>query len=287
MVSHCKLCDLEDFGHRDLLPVLRRVFAHELERFGRSYPRGVEYRKHWEVAMAVRALKVGNVLRPGAEVLGVGAGGEPTIFFLTNHVSRVFATDLYLAAGEWSEQAPPLMLTDPGRLWPPTAKWQLRRLVVQHMDALDLRYDDETFDGAFSSSSLEHFGKPEEMRQAVREIARVLKPGGVLSLSTEFRLEGPGPGLPGVHLFSEQELREWIVGAADWELLSPLDLTLSDETRRTELPFSEGCADVTAHTQKFGALYFHKLDWSRYPHIVLRSGDHVWTSVHLALRKRT
>lgn len=34
-----------------------------------------------------------------------------------------------------------------------------------------------------------------------------------------------------------------------------------------------------------GAIYFHRLEWSRYPHIVQRHGDHVWTSVHLALRK--
>ena len=45
-----------------------------------------------------------EVHRPDAEVLGVGAGNEPTVFWLTNHVRRVFATDLYLAEG-WEESA--------------------------------------------------------------------------------------------------------------------------------------------------------------------------------------
>jgi ubiquinone/menaquinone biosynthesis C-methylase UbiE len=154
------------------------------------------------------------------------------------------------------------------------------------MNALDLQYEDGTFDGIFSSSSLEHFGGPADLRRAVAEMSRVLKPGGVLSVSTEFRLAGPGPGLPGVHLFDEAELRGWILDAADWEPLSPLDLALSEATRRTELPFAEGCADVDRHCRRFGALYFHKLDWGRYPHVVLRHGEHVWTSVHVAVRKR-
>jgi SAM-dependent methyltransferase len=286
MLSHCKLCDLPDFAHPDLLPTLRRVFAHELSRFGPDYPEGVEYRKHWEVAMAVRALDAGGARRLDAELLGVGAGGEPTVFFLTNHVRRVFASDLYLGAGEWAEQAPPLMLTDPARLWPRTAPWKPRRLVVQHMDALDLHYDDGSFDGVFSSSSLEHFGGPDEIQQAVREMARVLKPGGVLALSTEFRLAGDGPGLPGIRMFTEGEVRDWLIAAAAWDTLGPLDLSLSDETRAAVVPFSGASADVTRHTQEHGALFFHKLDWSRYPHIVLQEGDFVWTSIHLALRKR-
>jgi SAM-dependent methyltransferase len=284
MLPHCKLCDLADFSHPDLLPVLQRVFPHEVARFGPLFPKRVEYRKHWEVAMAVRALEAGGAVRPDAELLGIGVGGEPTVFHLTNHVRRVFATDLYLASGAWAAQAPPHMLTDPGRFWP--GAWNPRRLVAQHMNALDLQYEDASFDGIFSSSSLEHFGGPDEIRRAVREMARVLKPGGVLTLATEYRLAGPGPGIPGAHLFTEAELREWILEAADWEPLSPLDLTLGETTRRTVLPFAEGLADVDRHTKQYGALYFHKLDWSRYPHLVLAYGPHVWTSVHVAVRKR-
>jgi SAM-dependent methyltransferase len=284
VLSYCKLCEREDFAHPDLLAVLRRVFPHELRRFGPGYPAGVEYRKHWEVGMAVRALADGGALRPDAELLGVGAGNEPTVFYLTNHARRVFATDLYLGP-DWAESANAGMLVRPERYWP--SAWNPRRLVAQHMNALDLRYEDGSFDGVFSSSSLEHFGTFDDVRRALREMTRVLRPGGVLALSTEYRLAGPPPGLPGVLMFDEADVLDLIRTTADWDPLSPLDLRLSAATRATEQPFAEAVEDVKAHqTAHGGEIIFHELNWRRYPHIVLRHVELVWTSLHLALRKR-
>jgi SAM-dependent methyltransferase len=282
MLSHCKLCELADFSHPELLAVLRDVFPHERGRFGLNFPGGVEYRKHWEVAMAVRALAAGGATHPQAEVLGIGAGGEPTIFHLTTHVRRVFATDLYLGEGGWKDQAPPLMMTDPGQFWP--GPWHPRRLVVQHMNALDLKYDDNSFDGVFSSSSLEHFGTPADIRRAVGEMHRVLKPGGVMSVSTEFRLSGPGSGLPGVHMFTAEEVSDWLLGDG-WQPLSPLDLSAATGREGEAISFAAAAEDVTAHCRQNGGLYFHRLDWRHYPHIVLAHNGYLWTSVHLAARK--
>ncbi len=45
--------------------------------------------------MSLRAFRDLGVLGPESDVLGVGAGAEATIFWLTNHCRRVFATDLY------------------------------------------------------------------------------------------------------------------------------------------------------------------------------------------------
>jgi SAM-dependent methyltransferase len=281
-LGYNKVCNLEDFAHPDVRRTIRTVFAHELARFGPNFPAGVEYRKHWEVAMAARTFADHGVLRPDAAVLGVAAGNEPTVFWLTNHVGRVFATDLYLQEGNWGESANASMLVAPGGHWP--AAWNPRRLVVQHMNALELRYEDGSFDGIFSSSSIEHFGSADEIRRAAGEMCRVLKPGGVLSLSTEFRIAGP-PGIPGCVLFDETELRELIVGDLPWRPVSPLDLGVSEATRATEQPIAEASEDVRRHVAEHGHLVFHRLDWSRYPHIVLRNGEHLFTSVHLALRK--
>jgi SAM-dependent methyltransferase len=203
-LTHNKLCNVEDFAHPELAATLRAMFPHELNRFGPGWPTGREYRKHWEVAMAARALGNLGVLHDRAEVLGVGAGHEPTIFWLTTKVGRVFATDLYLEPGIWSEFANSSMLADPGQHWP--SSWNPRRLVAQHMNGLDLRYDDGSFDAIFSSSSIEHFGTQADVRRAASEMCRVLKPGGVLSISTEFRLEGPPPGPPGLLLFDASRL---------------------------------------------------------------------------------
>jgi SAM-dependent methyltransferase len=272
-LSYNKVCAVEDFHDPGLRPVIRDVFAHEVGRLSPDYPAGCEDRKHWEVAMAVRSLSDHGAAHPAAEVLGVAAGSEATIYWLSARVRRVFATDLYLEPGLWEKTADRSMLLDPGRSWP--GPWNPRRVVAQHMDALDLRYEDASFDGVFSSSSLEHFGDHAAVRRAADEMFRVLKPGGILAISTEFRVAGPSPGLPGILLFDRAELEELLVGERGWSLVSPLETDVTDRTRQVETPFPEALEDVASGRGR----------WRRFPHVLLRQGGHLWTSVHLTLRK--
>ena len=95
-LGHCKLCELADFADPELRELIRDVFASDREYFGEpDFPTGREYRKYWEVAMTLRAFRALGALRDDAEVLGVGAGHEATIYWLTRHVGKVVATDLY------------------------------------------------------------------------------------------------------------------------------------------------------------------------------------------------
>ena len=235
--------------------------------------------------MAMLAFERGGVLRPDAELLGVGAGNEPTIYALTQRVKRVFATDLY-AAGKWKESAANTMLFDPGRYW--GGEWDPQRLVVQHMDGRELQYADASFDGIFSSSSIEHFGDFDDVARSLVEMHRVLRPGGVVSLSTEFRLGGPPPGMPGVLMFDRAQLESLLFGRGlSWQLLDgELDTSMSAATRATMQPFRDADRDVRQHVKRHGALYWDRLEWSGHPHIVLKEGEREWTSVHVALRKR-
>jgi FkbM family methyltransferase len=273
-LGSCKLCELGDFSDPEMRDLIREVYSSEWQRHGPGFPAGREYRKHWEIAMAIRALDAGGALREDARILGVGAGTEATIFWLTNRVERVVATDLYATDAFWvGGGSEPEMLTDPGRFW--DGPWEESRLEVRHMNALDLEFEDNSFDGVFSSGSIEHFGGIAEVRRGVGEIHRVLKPGGVATISTEFRLAGPGPGLPGTLLFDEEELRAVLLDGLTWETLGPLELQPSPETMATEVSFEEAIADQHAGRDGF----------STYPHIVLRHGEFVWTSVHVALVK--
>ncbi len=273
------LCLLEDF--RSLEPWIWETSPFGLDSYGPDFPSGTEYRKHWEVAQAARALAAGGALTSSSELIGIGAGNEPTVFWLTNYVRRVFATDLYFDEG-WEESANTKMLTDPRADW--FGPWNPRKLVTMHMDGRDLRFEDDSFDGAFSSSSIEHFGDLEDVASAVREAYRVLKPGAVFSVSTEFRLSGPPPGLPGILMFDRSQLQSVVIDAAPWELVDPIrwDRPGSDVPIAS---FDAAAATVRAHTERFGELCWSELDWPEYPHIVLSRGDLVWTSVHLALRK--
>lgn len=171
---------------------------------------GISNRKAWEIQMAMDTLTDLGAVHPDAEILGVGAGKESTIFHLSNRVKRVFATDLYADAGIWGKHAPTSMLVNPSSS-AGTMAHNRRRIVTQHVDMLDLPYEDDSFDGIFSSGSIEHVGAFEQVSQAAREIGRVLKPGGVASISTEWKLSGDGHGWDGVLLFDPETLVRYIV----------------------------------------------------------------------------
>ncbi len=147
-----KVCEVEDFRHDDLLGVIREVCAYKIPHLPPGFPVGTEHRKDWEVAMAVRTLRRFGALRRDATLLGVAAGAEDTSFFLTREAGQVFATDRYLASGDWEGIAPLSMLVVPEDVSP--FQFEVDRLVVQHMDGRHLRYPDDTFDGIFSSGSI-------------------------------------------------------------------------------------------------------------------------------------
>ena len=276
----CKLCEVEDFADPALRSLIRSAFANHAERHGPAFPSGREYRKFWEVAISLRAFSELGILGETSELLGVGAGAEATIFWLTNHARRVFATDLYLGGEEWGEQAPPAMLRDPAPYAP--CHWNPRRLVVQQSwEMIDRQVETlvRLVDDLLDVSRINR-GKINLQKQPVDVatiVARAVESSRPLidALSTEYRLEGKGPGLPGTLMFSEDELRSVLADGAAWELVEPLDLGISRMTRRTVVDLDEATADIRAGR-----------DWTTYPHIVLRHSSGVrWTSVHVALRR--
>jgi SAM-dependent methyltransferase len=273
-LSHCKVCELEDFRDPELRDLIREIFEPDREHFGKDFPAGHEYRKYWEVAMTARAFRDLGALGEEARVLGVGAGHEATIYWLTREVGQVVATDLYEADDAWSEtDSSAEMLTNPGRYW--DGPWEPDRLEVRNMNALDLEFPDESFDAVFSSSSIEHFGGFREIRQSIEEIYRVLRPGGVAALATEFRIRGSGDGWPGVYLFDEGALRATVFDGLWWDPAMPLETSVSEDTLREPVDLQTALAEPRAQVQV----------WSQYPHIVLEQGPYLFTSVHLAMVK--
>ncbi len=162
------------------------------------------------------------------------------------------------------------MLVSPETSVPDGYAWNPKRLVVQHMDALSLRYDDDSFDGIFSCGSIEHFGTLENIAQAAREMGRVLKPGGVLTLATEFRIAGPddGIGVPGAVIFSPEMLESAIVGPSGLELADAPQFTTTRATQDLAYPLAEAVAQGI-----------------RDPSVALTHDGYTWTSVCLCLRK--
>ena len=149
------------------------------------------HRKAYEFTQLLFGLRRLGALGDGTDLLSVGAGHEPVLYWLANHAGRVIATDMY--GGVWqSERAmegDAAVFADPAQF----ARFPYRRerLVFLRMDGRHLAFADGTFDVVYSLSSVEHFGGLDGARCAVAEMARVLKPGGLLALSTEYCLAGP------------------------------------------------------------------------------------------------
>lgn len=149
------------------------------------------HRKNYEFTQLAYGLGILGQLREDATAISVGAGHEAVLFWLANRLRHVVATDRY--EGVW--QSVQAREGDQGVLRRPRdyAPFPYRedRLTFLQMDALQLGFARHTFDVAYSLSSIEHFGGVAGATRAVDEMARVLKPGGILALATEYVLDGP------------------------------------------------------------------------------------------------
>lgn len=228
----------------------------------------VTTRKAWEVAMALKTLRELGAVHDTSQILGVGAAKEPTIFELSHEVGRVWATDLYLEPGIWHSWLPRTFLIDPARHKPDGLTCNPRRIVAQHADMRNLPYEDNQFDGVFSSSSIEHVGSFEDVAQAAAEIGRVVKPGGIISLATEWKLAGDGDGVEHIKMFDYDSLMRYIVEPSGCEMIGSFDTEFDrplDEAFSQEQAIKVGTKPVMD-----ACLYL---------------GEYTFTSVHLALRK--
>lgn len=251
------------------------------------------HRKYWEWGMLGLYMHDAGLLRPDVDVLAVAAGSEPPLYWLTRHVNSVLATDIY-GAGDFSHrEATAGMLDDPAAFAP--YEYRHDRLQVRSMNALALDLPDESFDVVYSLSSVEHFGDFRAIRRGVREMARVVRPGGHVVITTEcfladhwrdrtsvntaVRVLSGGRRAPHaspyrrmIDVLTPREIDRYIVRGSGLRLVQPLDMTISSETLATESRPSL----TDAGTREFGA---------ELPHVVLRVDSAPWTSVFIALQR--
>ena len=128
-----------------------------LLELGKLKQSGFVHRKDWEWARGIVAMKRYGKIKRGNTAIGVGTGTEPVPFFLANELQHVYATDFYGENGaDWSTSAPLDFLYNPKRYAP--FPYREDALTVLSMDGTKLGFRSESFDLAFSFSSIEHFG---------------------------------------------------------------------------------------------------------------------------------
>lgn len=260
MIGYNKLCNVGDFD--DLAADIKDVFRH-IEK-----PK--KYRKFWEQVQQIRGLRDHGALKPDSWILGVGAGVEVTNYYLTHHVDMVVATDIYSTPG-WDDYAPSDAPENPGKYAP--YLYRKERLAMMDMDARKLLVEDNTYDGIYSASSIEHFGTPDQIAQAMKEMARVLAPGGILALSTEFDINGKtGPYNANTFIFNEDTLWLYVIEPSGCIPVDAFNLYCAEGTRRTSVDLEE----VIKLAQK---------DAVPEPHIVIRADGYEFAPISLVMRK--
>ena len=266
-----KICELEDWQSPVLCAAMRRMCP-PFARKHADYPKGREHRKHWEFAQLYAGLEQLGALRSDALALSVGAGHEFPLYELTNHVRWVFATDIY-GTGHFADstEADPTMLRDPDHF--ALGPYNRNRLVVQYMDALDLRFEEGTFDIVFSLSSVEHFDGLNGIRTALLEMQRVMKPGGILMLTTECIVNGaPQLSVGNLELFTPEVLIDLFQSIPNLNFVEEPRLTVGPATLGSAIPLET-------------AVQHNLAGYEEYPHIVLELEGRQFTSVSLFLRK--
>ncbi len=223
---------------------------------------GWYHRKAFEWTHCIYGLERLDALGPSKAVLGVGAGHECVLYHLANRSRLTVATDLY--SGGFVEsiasEADPEFLSNPRKYAP--FRYHEDRLVGLPADGCHLPFRDASFDVVYSLSSIEHFGGHAAAAQAMREMARVLRPDGVACVATELILQGG----PHPEYFTPAEVDEWLVRPSGLVLVEELD---------PERPPREYIDDPVWLPEQV----------LKTPHLVLAVADLRWTSVMLFLRK--
>jgi len=250
------------------LDIHRRVAEYSTDKHVFFDHAGHIVRKGWEWTQCIYGLERLDMIKEGHSALGVGSGREPISFYLADRIGKVVATDLY-GNETWTNsngaEAPADIVEDATKYCP--RPYRADRLSFQNADGTNLPYADESFDFCWTISSIEHFGGHGAAAQSMREMARVTKPGGIVSVVTEYVLL---PEISHPEYFNRSQIEEHLIGATD-------DLQLVDGMN-WDVPPTEYLVDQIA----LGTEGVHRTR----RHVVLNDGFCQFTSFILFLRKR-
>ena len=253
-VQLCELANPAKWGNPDWMSLLSSLVVQPADRLSM-------HRKGYEFTQLLFGLTRLGLVRDDVRVLSVGAGHEAVLYWLANRVKSVVATDMY--GGVWqshgAREGDESVIADPRQFAP--FPYRENHLIFLKMDGTALAFPDETFDVVYSLSSIEHFGGLEGASRAVDEMARVLKPGGVLALATEYILAGP----PHHEAFMPEQVRV-LLQHPQLALVEPVDEHVWDRYEYTPIDL--------------------RVNPLQTPHMVVTDNGSVFTSVMAFLRKK-
>ncbi|HEY9645739.1 MAG TPA: methyltransferase domain-containing protein, partial [Chroococcidiopsis sp.] len=222
-MKFCKVADIQDWQNEEFP---------KIESILHSTSRG---RKAWEFIHVYYGLQELGLLNGQSRALGLGVGHEPLVFALSNVCGAVVATDLY-ESQNWSTAA---MKTNEVYDKSPFP-FERDRLTVQHMDMTQIDFPDNSFDFIWSCCAIEHVNSFKDLHKVYEEIHRVLKPGGVAALTTEYNPTDLHSYEPNMLFTDRYWIDRWFTGenplVQGFELLDPIDYSIAPLPENEPLP---------------------------------------------------
>jgi SAM-dependent methyltransferase len=228
-----KICCIEDWENpelKEIIPKLQDITYYNKCQGILARKPGQIHRKDWEWALGIIAMKRFGKLNNNNIAIGIGAGRELILFYLTNYLGHLYATDLY-SREEWENFAPVDFLENPGKYSP--FPYDQSALTVLRMDGTRLEFPSSSFDIIFSFSSIEHFGGANHSGalKSLKEMERVLKPGGIAIVATEYIINNKDPPDLTNQFYNERTIYSHLIDRLDiMKLVEPVDLTISPKT---------------------------------------------------------
>jgi SAM-dependent methyltransferase len=260
-----RLCYVEDWKNGEIREILS-----QLQKLN---PQGFIHRKDWEWALGIVAMRRLGKLTKKSTAIGIGSGTEPIPFYLANNVNHVYATDLYEKTEGWKKAAPTDFPENPKKYAP--FPYNEDALTVLRMDGTKLEFPSESFDIAFSFSSIEHFGGKNHSGalKSLKEIERVLKRGGIAVIATEYIINNKEHP----EFFNERTIYSDLINKLEkLQLVEPLDLRITTNTLDTVVEHFS----VDANWDNIDEEYK-----KTHPLILLRVRNILFTSVMLVFQK--
>jgi SAM-dependent methyltransferase len=278
-----RLCCIEDWENSEIKRIIHELqnanSASYIHRKDWVISTGVSmrtsgfiHRKDWEWALGIIAMRRFNKLNNNSTAIGVGVGREEVIFYLANNLGSVYATDIY-DGKQWGNLTPYDFPENPKKYAP--FPYNEDALTILRMDGTNIEFPSESFDIAFSFSSIEHFGGKNHAGalRSVKEMERVLKKGGIAVISTEYIINDKDHP----EFFNRKTIYSDLIDKLkELKLVEPLDLRITTRTLDTVINYSDAVYWDTSDDEDFK---------KNHPLLLIRVRDLLLTSVMLVFKK--
>ena len=276
-----KICCIEDWENhevKEIIPKLQDITYYNKCQGVLARKPGQIHRKDWEWALGIIAMKRFGKLNNDNTALAIGAGRELILFYLTNYLDHLYATDLY-SKKEWENFAPVDFLDNPSKYAP--FPYDQSALTVLRMDGTKLEFPSDSFDIVFSFSSIEHFGGANHSGalKSLKETERVLKPGGIAIVATDYIINNKDPPDLTNQFYNERTIYSHLIDRLDiMKPVEPVDLTISPKT--LDMGIIDASDAVDWDTSRVDD-DFKQVN----PYVVIKLGNMLVTSIMLVFQK--